>query len=183
MDLELTGQPVLIIALTVVVGAVIAAAVWLPRTGGGVGGFLARLGVIVLVSTLVVTTVGIVLNRQNAWYASWSDLFGRGDPAQSNHAGGPATGVFGPEDTIAAPAAPAPPAAPGASGRPGAAKPVLPPPLPAPGGRVQVYRVTGRQSGLTGEVRVHLPAGYEDRANAKHATRSSWPSPVIRPAL
>ena len=150
----LTGIPFLVLVLALALAALLWGALRAPNRKG-VRGVLARLGVQVLTSALVVLSVATVLNRQNQWYVSWSDLFGSSPtPVVKADAGGAAPQVALREQPTGS-ALPTP----------------LPtvhqfPPLPSPGQRVQTFTVTGGASGLTGKVMVSLPVGYEDPANA-----------------
>jgi enterochelin esterase-like enzyme len=150
--MELTGTPFLALVVGITVGAFVAGAAWLPRTGRSPRGFLARLVMQFGVSVLSLLLVGVVLNNQNGWYANWGDLIGSSSPKVQQDQGG----------TSAAKALEAKPAGPGL---PAPAAASLPP-LPASGQRVQTFQFTGAHSGLSGRVVVSLPAGYQDPANA-----------------
>ncbi len=147
----LTDIPFLVLVLVATVAALGWGALRTPR-GKGARGVLARLGMQVLASALVVLSVATVLNRQNEWYASWGDLFGSSTPVVRSNAGGAA-----PQQALQVD--------PTGPGLPTPTQRQLPP-LPSPGQRDQVFTVTGTASGLTGKVLVSLPAGYEDPANA-----------------
>jgi len=150
--MELTGTPFLALVVGITVGAFVAGAAWLPRTGRSPRGFVARLVMQFGVSVLSLLLVGVVLNNQNGWYANWGDLIGSSSPKVQQDQGG----------TSAAKALEAKPAGPGL---PAPAAASLPP-LPASGQRVQTFQFTGAHSGLSGRVVVSLPAGYQDPANA-----------------
>ncbi len=150
--MELTGIPFLALVGGITVGAFVAGAAWLPRTGRSPRGFVARLVMQFGVSVLSLLLVGVVLNNQNGWYANWGDLIGSSSPKVQQDKGG----------TSAAKALEAKPAGPGLQAPAAASLP----PLPAPGQRVQTFQFTGAHSGLSGRVVVSLPAGYQDPANA-----------------
>jgi len=150
--MELTGTPFLALVVGITVGAFVAGAAWLPRTGRSPRGFVARLVMQFGVSVLSLLLVGVVLNNQNGWYANWGDLIGSSSPKVQQDQGG----------TSAAKALEAKPAGPGLQASAAASLP----PLPAPGQRVQTFQFTGAHSGLSGRVVVSLPAGYQDPANA-----------------
>lgn len=98
-------------------------------------------GVAVLVTgAMLITSVGLVLNRQNGWYASFGDVFRSGRSTTDAYgAGSPFEGAA-PE--------PAP-----------AATAVLPP-LPAPGERVQHFEVPTSVGHQSWRVTVILPPDY-----------------------
>ena len=147
----LTDVPFLVLVLLLTVAALAWGALRTPR-GTGARGVLARLGIQVLVSVLVVLSVATVLNRQNEWYASWGDLFGSSAPVVKANSGGAA-----PQAALQV--------EPTGPGLPTPTQRQLPP-LPSPGRREQVFTISGQASGLTGKILVSLPAGYEDPANA-----------------
>ncbi len=91
---------------------------------------------------MMITSVGLVLNRQNGWYSSVGDLFQSAQSTTDNYgAGSPFAGA-----EVAAPTAP-PPAA-------------TVPPLPAPGERIQHFDVPTSVGHQTWNVTVILPLDY-----------------------
>jgi pimeloyl-ACP methyl ester carboxylesterase len=157
--MALTGAPLIFVLFTVTLVALAWSALAVPSRRS-VGAVLRRLTAQVVVSGLVVLSVAAVLNRQNEWYSSWSDLLGRPSAVVSASGGGPAPRSTGWKPTTVNATAPAVSAtAPAVIGK-------AQPPLPSPGQRFQTFTVTGAASGLTGTVLVSLPAGYEDPANA-----------------
>src|SRR5262249_18680281 len=104
---------------------------------------------------LVLLSAAVALNHTFLFYADWTDLFG-------------AAGVGISAKTLAAGGAPS--GALGTFGRPAGSTlyrlPGLPPGL-GPEHRVLYFDVTGRTSGMTGEVIVVPPNGYRDKANGR----------------
>lgn len=150
--MTLTGTPFLILVVVLTLGAFVAAAAWLPRTRRSMRGFIARLVTQLGVSLMALLLVAVILNNENAWYSDWGDLFGSGAPGiQQAQGGGSAADALG-----ARPAGP----------RPTGLVPSTLPALPNPGQRVQTFRFDGPKSGLTGQVLVSLPQGYQDPVNA-----------------
>lgn len=147
--MELTGAPFTAL-MTVAAVVVFGLAVWaLPRLAGSWPALLARIAVLACVNLLVVASVATYLNASNGWYSSWSDLLGAAPQEQTGQQG----------DAAQAAAADIPGATPPAP------LPTSYPALPTPGARLQKYTVTGRASGLTGQIEVYLPQGYEDEAH------------------
>jgi len=139
----------LVVLLTA--GAFAGLVAWWPHLAGRAAPrLLARAGLLLGVNLLVLLTAAVQLNDQFLFFADWTDLSGAlgGTTATSDlHQGGEAG---------RAAAAPVPG---------DAAAPVTAlQPLPA-GGHVQdgvtSYRITGVRSGVTAEVLVTLPPGYD----------------------
>ena len=144
MEMGLTDQglPVLLGVLAVVVFVVVATG-W-PHPRRRAVRVAVRAGQTVVLNALVLLLAGVLLNDQYLFYVSWADLFGSGADqvghvvtAGDPHAGG----------TVRL--------------RPALHGSAVLPPLPSPGQRVQTYTVTGGRSGLTGQVIVLLPKGYD----------------------
>ena len=144
MGLGLTDQglPVVLGILAVVVFVVVAAG-W-PHPSRRWLRVAVRAGQTVLLNALVLVLAGVLLNDQYLFYVSWADLLGSGADqvghvvtAGDPHAGGTVhlrNALHGSAVLL---------------------------PLPSPGQRVQTYTVTGSHSGLTGQVIVLLPKGYD----------------------
>ena len=100
----------------------------------------------VVLNVLVLALAGLLLNDQYLFYVSWADLFSSG-PEQVGHAvtagNLDAGGNVHLKETLHGPG-----------------KGPLPA-LPSPGQRQQNYTLTGASSGLTGQVIVLLPKGYD----------------------
>ncbi|MCH8613617.1 alpha/beta hydrolase [Arsenicicoccus dermatophilus] len=149
--MELTGNAFVAITVMVAVAALVGGAVLSGRSTRSWVGLAQRLLVQLVVVALGVTAMAVVLNRDNKWYASWSDLIhGSAGTEQASTTGAQGAAAF-------------------ASDRPtptaSATRRTLPP-LPQPGSRVQTYTVTGPRSRLSGRIVVLLPAGYTDPAQA-----------------
>lgn len=71
LTLWVSASLTLLVTLSVVI-------FWQKLLRKGFLNFLARLLVLALCQILIVTTVGISINRSNGFYSSWGDLFGRG---------------------------------------------------------------------------------------------------------
>lgn len=99
-----------------------------------------------LLNGLVLVLAGVLMNDQYLFYVSWADLLGSG-PEQVGHAVTAGDAAAGGRvhlgDALRGTTAAALPA------------------LPSPGQREQSYTVTGASSGLTGQVIVLLPQGYD----------------------
>ncbi len=152
--MSLTGLPFLLLVLAVTVGALVWSALRVPSRRRTLGTALTRLATQLGVSALVLLSVAVALNNQNEWYASWGDLLGTSSGPVVRQATGGTSAQAALRDMPTGPGLGTP--APTASL----------PPLPSPGQRVQTFTFTGSKSGLTGRVKVSLPVGYEDPANA-----------------
>lgn len=102
-----------------------------------------RSGLILLVVVLTLTTTAVYLNDANGWYVSWSDLAGI--------TGAQTVASRGPRSAVAAAGRSAAVAHAGASVSA----------LPVPGGRLQTYTYRGPLSGVTAQIDVLLPPGYQ----------------------
>jgi Putative esterase len=125
---------------------------WPRVAGAGVRPVLARTGLLAGVNALVILTAATAMNAQYGFFADWTDVAG-------------ALGATQPEKVITgggsarAAAAAAVGAATTAAG-----VPVIPPPPPL-GERVLRYTVVGTVSGVTSQVLIQLPRGYDEPAN------------------
>lgn len=114
-------------------------------------GFLPNIAVLLVASMLVTTAVGLVLNRQNGWYPTLTDLFPAPLDSTVTDVGGNTTD-------------------------PGAAGPAVTrtdqrtlPDLPSAGNRVQSMTVPTSVGNRTWDVTVVLPDDYFDPAHANDA--------------
>ncbi len=102
---------------------------------------------VLALNLVVLTLAGVLLNDQYLFYVSWSDLAGSESGAFHTVARGNdrlgAKVSLGPVLTTAHGVLPA---------------------LPDPGSQEQIYHVTGARTGLSGEVVVWLPKGYDPRS-------------------
>ncbi|MFC8504642.1 alpha/beta hydrolase [Pedococcus sp. NPDC057267] len=164
MSLTGTALPVLLGVVAVVLFIVLAAG--LPVVRRRWVAIATRSGGIAALNLVVLTFVGVLANDHFGFYVSWSDLLGARSPVTITHHG--------------------------TSARAAVAKhlksPLAPPPALLPTlrstGRLQTYEVTGPRSGLTGQVLVLLPQGYDPRSNHRYpviealhgipATPSGW---------
>ncbi|MDQ2755457.1 MAG: hypothetical protein M3Y71_02670, partial [Actinomycetota bacterium] len=74
--MSLDGPVLLVFCCLLVVAGLLATAVAAPRTSRTLRGLIARLGMQVGVSLLVLVLAGVALNDQFGFYASWRDLLG-----------------------------------------------------------------------------------------------------------
>lgn len=157
--MHLTGRPlVLLMAASAVVALVVCVAV-LPRlTGRGLRSAVSRGLVLIGFAAVCLLTGALALNSSFGFFGSWRDLAGAILPAPSPgpHIDSPASTSVQTVDPATVAATPAPQQLPlhPVGGEQG------------PDNRSLVFQVTGRSSGLTGQVVVALPAGYDDPANA-----------------
>ncbi len=111
----------------------------------------------------VVLLCGVLLNNQFLFYVTWGDLLGSGGTEGQNlRAGGPVAKIA----TVKLPQA--------IHVDPNA----ILPPLPSPGQQWQNYTVTGASSGVTGQVLVYLPKGYDPSAKKAYPVIEAlhgWP--------
>lgn len=164
MSLTGTALPVLLAVVALALFVVLAAGFpvvrrrWLAVSTRGAG--------IAMLNVVVLCLVGVIANDHFGFYVSWSDLAGARSPVTVTHHGATARAAV--TKRIRSPLA-APPAT-----------------LPAlrSSGRLQTYRVTGARSGLTGQVLVLLPRGYDPKSAHRYpviealhgipATPSGW---------
>jgi hypothetical protein len=155
--LTLTGSALLVTAAILTVAVFAAAIVGLPmiRANRWIAGGL-RAVVLVVVNAFVLLTVAIAFNDKYQFYADWTDL-------GSSLFGGPVQAV-----TTHAGASTAETFGSTADGV----------------RRVVTYQVTGRLSGLTGEVLVTLPNGYHrpDEAHHRYPVIETFPGYPASPA-
>ena len=142
--------PFLVLFGTITATAVALAIALSPRLSGSPPRLAARIGLHLLAHALVVLLVAALVNAQWSFFRTWSSLTAGSDaPGVASQVGAAPTAALqaAPTATTAGPSRPALPA-------------VLPP-LPTPGARLQQAKVTGAASGLTREVQVLLPQGYQ----------------------
>jgi hypothetical protein len=143
----LTGSALLLTAVFLTLALFIGAIVGMPLIRGRRWvTFAGRAVVLVVLNAFVLLTAGIAFNDNYQFYSDWTDLhnslFGSGAVSSITvHAGGSAAGAAGGGR---------------ATGSLGTGQ----------SGRVLAYQVTGRRSGLRGQVLVTLPPGYHSPANA-----------------
>ncbi len=145
--MSLTGPGVLVLLGVLAVVLFVALVLGRPRLRPGARLVAARALTVLALNVVVLAVAGTVLNDQYVFFVGWSDLLGARSPLTvSQHgaaAGAPgAVRVQGAVSTLAT-------------------TPAQLPPLPQPGARTQTYQVTGVHSGLTGQVLVYLPVGYD----------------------
>lgn len=147
MDVGLTDAGLPVVVGVLVVGVFVLVSVGWPHPRRRPVRIAVRAGQTVLLNALVLLLAGVLMNDQYLFYVSWADLLGSGSE-QAGHA-----------VTAGDPKA-------GGNVRLRAALHAAAhlPPLPSPGQRVQNFTVTGRRSGLTGQVIVLLPKGYDPAA-------------------
>ena len=138
-------------ALTVV--ALVGAAWVVAHLPRGTWRWLLNVPVVALASALIALSAGLVLNRQNAWYTSWGDLFGTATGSANVVVVGEhkASSVFQHDHRIVTTDFRALP------------------PLPSPGSRVQKYMIPTSVGHNTWEVQVILPQDYEAPGNLARA--------------
>ncbi|MGG5261088.1 alpha/beta hydrolase [Phycicoccus avicenniae] len=140
----LTGTPLLVLVIVLLVVVFVTALLDLPRLRHRGAAALARGAKVALVGALAVLVSGIVLNDQYLFYISWGDLLGPAGQGTVSALGGSA----------GAGAVPASPLA-------GLRSPRVLPALPSPGRREQVWTVASRSLGARVQVLVELPPGYD----------------------
>lgn len=140
-------------AAFLIIGALVGAAWLTARLPRGSWRWLWNLPVVALASVLVAVGAGLVLNRQNAWYTSWGDLFGTSSGGSHVVVVGEAKtqAVFRHDPSVVA------------------TDTRTLPPLPSPGSRIQRYTVATSVGHDAWQVTVLLPLGYGDPANAQRA--------------
>jgi enterochelin esterase-like enzyme len=141
--MSLTGSTLPVLLGAAAVALFVALTVGVPRARRRWAEMLTRGGGIIVLTALVLSLVGVVANDHFGFYVSWSDLAGAQAPVTSTHHGGSARAAA--TQRLRTPLATPPPTL---------------PPLRSPG-RLQTFSVTGTRSGLTGQVLVLLPAGYD----------------------
>ena len=164
MSLTGTALPVVLAVVALVLFGLLVAGI--PQVRRRWAAMATRGGGIAVLNVVVLCLVGVVANDHFGFYVSWSDLAGARSPVTVTHHG--------------------------ASARTAATQrmrsPLTPPPsvLPAlrSSGRLQTLTVAGPRSGLTGQVLVLLPAGYDPTSPRRYpviealhgipATPSSW---------
>lgn len=121
-----------------------------PR--GRFSGWVLNMLVIVLSSALVAVSAFLVLNRQNSWYASLSEIWAKpGVSITVQHGSRDPQETFGKDPAVDR-----------------TDKRALPP-LPSPGERVQVFEVPSSVGPESWQVTVVLPADYFDPQSADRA--------------
>lgn len=157
--MTLTGSALLITAVLFTAGAFVAVLIGIPMIRGRRWVTVtSRALALVTLNALVLLTAAIAFNDQYQFYADWTDLhnslFGAGaQPSITLHAGGSPAAAFEPHDL--------------ADGRVLDGR-VLSGDHKGPVGRPGVltsFQVSGRRSGLTGQVLVTVPPGYNAKAN------------------
>lgn len=128
--------------------AVFGTALLLTRTGRGWKGYLLNVVALLIANVMVLLSVGLILNRQNAWYTYVSDLWAQADGQEE--VAGDASNLYA-QDTASPEPEP--------TGKPSAL-----PPLPSPGQRVQTFKVPTSVGHQTWDVQVFLPEGYDQNA-------------------
>lgn len=146
--MSLTGWalPTLLILLALVL--VVPIVLGLP-TNRGLKPALVRVGQLTGFTILVLTLTGVILNNQEKFFATWSDLgqyvFETTPDSETSSHGG------------VAPSRSPEPASPSVQPIPAL------PPLPS-SDKIQAFTVTGGKSGLTGKITVVLPDNYNPKA-------------------
>ncbi|MGV8978205.1 MAG: alpha/beta hydrolase [Cellulomonas sp.] len=140
-----------VVALAAAVASILAAlALWDRMRGRAWLKAAQRVGIIALCQLLAVAGAFAVVNRQNSFYLTWSELAGAADLGAVTIDGGP-------------PASPDPvattPSSPSASAEAGAVRPSASLFTPGAAGTVEAM-VTGARSGVTGQILVWTPPGY-----------------------
>ncbi|MEV6206634.1 alpha/beta hydrolase-fold protein [Kitasatospora sp. NPDC051914] len=151
----LTSTTVLVIAISVALLLLAATVVWWPRLARpSWQAVLGRIGALLTTQIAVLCAIGLAANNYFAFYSSWDDLLGTGDP--------------GPVSVQAA-----------VDGRPAAAPPVVKAHLlgkepvqggtggPEQTGEIHAVRITGSHSGLSTDAYVYLPPQYFQPAHAQ----------------
>lgn len=143
----------LIVWLAALIGiAALVGGAWLTtRTGRGWRAFAINLLIGVLSTALVVLSAGAILNKYNAWYPQWSDLWADPKPGVQANAGGDAGQVFKTDTPVTT------------------AETRTLPPLPSPGERLQKFTVPSSSGSAGWEVDVLLPADYFEAGSAKRS--------------
>lgn len=120
----------------------------LPR---GAWRWLLNVPVVALASALIAVSVGLVMNRQNAWYTSWGDLLGTSSGSSNTVVVGEAKAqtVFKHDGKVVTTDLRALP------------------PLPSPGSRIQKFMVPTSVGHNTWEVQVILPQDYQTPGNLR----------------
>ncbi len=104
----------------------------------------------VFLNATVLLLAFALMNDQYLFYANWDDLFGKATAAVSTHKGADARAAANVHV---------------AGGALSHIKPMtFLPKLPAPGGRIQKFEVTGQTSHVTGQILVYLPPHYNPKA-------------------
>jgi S-formylglutathione hydrolase FrmB len=152
--MDLTSGALLVVLAMVALLAFAMLILGVPRTEHRWLGALARGSEGLLLSLTVLLFAGAALNDQYLFYVSWGDLFGAGATATAMHDGGTTAQAL--ESS-----------AKGVGLRQFRVPRVMPS-LPSPGQRLQRYTVTGVRSGITAEVLVYLPPGYDPTSARKY---------------
>jgi enterochelin esterase-like enzyme len=154
--MSLTGTAFAWLVSVVTVAAFAAVVVFWPRVATmSVRRVAARTGMLLGVNLLVLLTAAVQLNDQFLFFADWADLGGAigGTTTTSDlHRGGSAQGAESAKVT-----------GPAATPQAGASLAPLPPGSKIQDG-VMSYTVTGTMSGITAQVLVTLPPGYDPTA-------------------
>lgn len=154
--MTLTGSALLITAVLITAASFVAAVVGIPMIQGRQWvAMTSRALVLAVLNALVLLTAAIAVNDKYQFYADWTDLhnslFGGALPSITVNAGAPAPDADEPKALAG-----------GASV--GGSTGHRPRHLAQPG-PLTSYEVTGPRSGLTGQVLVTLPPGYQAPAN------------------
>jgi hypothetical protein len=161
--MALTGSALpLILALLAVVMFVLL--VIGPVRGRGVRTVATRAAAALALNASVVALCGVLLNDRYLFYVTWADLVGAGETqGQTLTAGGGAAAATDAKLPVAIHVDPN----------------ATLPPLPSPGGQWQDYpAVTGPSSGVTGQILVYLPKGYDPTSSRTYPVIEAlhgWP--------
>lgn len=148
MSLTGTALPVVLSVVALVLFGLLVAGV--PSFRWRWASMAARGGGIAVLNVVVLGLVGVVANDHFGFYVSWADLAGARSPVTVTHHGASAreAATRRMHDGLQAP-------------------PSVLPSLRS-SGRLQTFQVTGSRSGLTGQVLVLLPQGYDPRASRRY---------------
>lgn len=163
MDFSLTGDA-FVRTLLVATAVVFVLAVLLPlRIRRAPWKYLAQVIGLVLVSVLVLASVGALMNQENNWYTSWDEILSSAEGRQPDVT----TASYGAPDTALASSETAATALPHQTAtalqRNPRANPVLGGKIrDTAGGQYLTFDYTGQKSGERNQVMVWLPASYLD---------------------
>lgn len=153
-EMDLLSDAVVVVAAALAVVSISAAAWFSSRTPRSWRGAGLNLVIVTVSAALVALSLGLVLNRYNAWYPTIADLWATpSDDETSQDAGAAPSVVFTEKPT------------PGAT----QADTRHLPPLPTPGARIQRFSVPTGNGKQSWPAVVVLPKGYGEAANARRS--------------